>query len=342
MKSKILFTWLLLLAVFSGLAQEKTYVVENVVSRPGVSMRGLSVVSDKVIWLSGSHGTVGRSIDGGKNWKWFTVAGFEKTEFRDIEGFDAQTAVIMGIGEPAVILKTYNGGESWKKVYENPTKGMFLDAMEFWNSESGIVVGDPIEGRFFISRTFDGGTTWKDIPYKIRPVADSGEALFAASGTNIRRLDRDEAVFVTGGLKSRMFVREKSVPLPLAQGNESTGANSIAVRDIKKRKKSNVMIVVGGNYSKDTVSAGNCVYTHDGGKTWISPLTPPSGYRSCVEYVSKEIILACGTSGVDLSTDGGKNFRLITKEGYHVCRKAKEGKIVFLAGNGKVAQLILR
>ena len=128
------------------------------------SMRGLSVVSDKLIWVSGSGGTVGKSVDAGITWKWMTVKGFEKNDFRDIEAFDAQTAVIMGIADPAYILKTVDGGDNWKIVFENKAKGMFLDAMEFWNDQSGIVIGDPIDGKFFISRTFDGGSSWQDIP----------------------------------------------------------------------------------------------------------------------------------------------------------------------------------
>ncbi|HRF17370.1 MAG TPA: oxidoreductase, partial [Chitinophagaceae bacterium] len=152
--------------------------VEVLTSGTNTSIRGLSVVNDNVIWVSGSKGTVGRSSNGGKTWKWMIVKGFENKEFRDIEAFDASTAIIMAVSEPAYILKTIDGGESWKIVYENKDKGMFLDAMEFWNEKAGIVIGDPINGRFFISRTFDGGNSWQDIPFDKRPVADSGEACF--------------------------------------------------------------------------------------------------------------------------------------------------------------------
>src|SRR5689334_13613732 len=107
--------------------------VEFLTSGNKASIRGLSVVSDRIVWVSGSNGQVGRSLDGGSTWKWFTVKGFEKRDFRDIEAFDAVTAVIMAVEEPANILKTVDGGETWKVVYENPTKGMFLDAMEFWD-----------------------------------------------------------------------------------------------------------------------------------------------------------------------------------------------------------------
>ena len=88
-------------------------------------MRGLSVVNDKTIWVSGSNGTVGKSIDGGDNWTWMTVKGFEKTDFRDIEAFDAKKAIIMGVAEPAYILKTVDGGNNWKVVYENKTQACF-------------------------------------------------------------------------------------------------------------------------------------------------------------------------------------------------------------------------
>src|SRR5215831_3379399 len=321
-------------------AQKGLPQVEILTSGNETSLRGLSVVNDNVVWVSGSKGTVGKSTNGGKNWKWFTVKGFEKKDFRDIEAFDATTAVIISIDEPAYILKTNDGGETWKVVYENKTKGMFLDAMEFWNEQSGIVIGDSVDGRFFVVRSFDGGSTWRDVPFDNRPVADSGEACFAASGTNVRALDRDEAVFVSGGKKSRIFIRDKSFMLPIIQGRETTGANSISVFDNGSRNGGKKMIVVGGDFNADSSSEKNCFISDVGGKAWSAPKVPPHGYRSCVEYLSKKIILTCGLNGVDYSNDGGKTFVWISKEGFHVCRIAKLGTTIFLAGNnGKIGKL---
>jgi photosystem II stability/assembly factor-like uncharacterized protein len=315
--------------------------VELLTSGTKTSLRGLSVVSDKIVWVSGSSGTVGKSTDGGNTWNWMTVPGYEKRDFRDIEAFDDKTAIIMAISEPADILKTTDGGKSWKLVYENATKGMFLDAMEFWNTESGIIVGDPIDGRFFVTRSFDGGNTWHDIPYNERPKADTGEGCFASSGTNVRNLDKDEACFVSGGPTAHLFIRDKIISLPILQGKVSTGANSVAVKDHAKLHGGHHLIVVGGDFAKDTMQEKNCFLTDDGGKTWVRPTTPPHGYRSCVEFIGGSKVICCGTSGVDLSTDDGLNWTLVATTGFHACRVAKKGKAVFLAGgNGRIAKLI--
>ncbi len=330
--NKYLFSILFSIISVSASAQK----VEIISTGKNTSLRGLSVVNDKTVWVSGSNGTVGRSLDSGHTWKWMQVKGFEKTDFRDIEAFDETTAVIMGIGEPAYILKTFDGGENWKVIYENKTKGMFLDAMEFWNEQSGIVLGDPINGKMFIARTFDGGLNWQPLPVANYPVADSGEACFASSGTNIRKINNKEVVFVSGGLRSHLFIRDKKVLLPIIQGKESTGANSIAAKNKK------TFIVVGGDFTKKDDTTKNCVITTNAGKTWSAPQTAPHGYRSCIEYLQKKNWVSCGLNGVDYSKDEGNNFSLISTEGFHVVRKAKKGKAVYFAGsNGRIGKLVL-
>ena len=331
-KMKLLFAGI---ALFIFVTNLKAQTIKLLNSGTNISIRGLSVVDNHTIWASGSAGMVGRSTDGGTTWKWIKVKGFEKTDFRDIEAFNNKTAVIMGVDTPAYILRTTDGGDTWKTVYENNTKGMFLDAMEFWNEESGIVVGDPINNKFYITRTFDGGKTWQEIPPQNYPLADSGEACFASSGTNIRKLNKQEAVFVSGGVKSRMFIRDNRIELPIVQGKETTGANSVAV------KNSKIMIVVGGDFTaKDSVGK-NCCITIDGGKTFFFPTTPPHGYRSCVEYIDKTQWISCGLNGTDISNDEGKNWNWISRESFNVCRKAKKGKAVFFAGGaGRIGKLV--
>lgn len=327
---KILFAALLISV--SQICFSQTIDIVNTGTK--TSIRGLSVVDDQTIWVSGSSGMIGKSTDAGITWAWTTVKGFEKTEFRDIEAFDDKTAIIMGIDSPAYILRTVDGGETWNTVFQDFRSGIFLDAMEFWNEQSGIVIGDPINGRFFIARTFDGGRSWQEIPEDNKPTAEKGEACFASSGTNIRALNKSEAVFISGGMVSNLHIRNGKTPVPMQLGKESTGANSIAV------KNSKVMMVVGGDFMDRESSVSNCAITRDAGSSWEIPEVSPHGYRSCVEYIGKKDWIACGLTGVDYSYDDGVSFSLISKESFHVCRKAKKGRAVFLAGNnGKIARL---
>jgi len=328
---------------YNPLSAQRQAQVEILTSGTKTSLRGLSVVNDNVVWVSGSRGMVGRSLNGGKNWKWVTVNGYEKTEFRDIEAFDANTAIIMAIGEPAYILKTTDGGDTWKVVYENTTKGMFMDAMDFSDNQNGIVIGDPINGKPFIARTNNTGNTWTEINADAFNLAvDSGEAFFAASGTNVRLFANNDFFIVSGGRKSRLLTNKGITPLPLMQGRESTGANSIDIFDEGfPDKPGKYMIIVGGDFAADSLREDICVYTKNGGKTWKKPKVPPHGYRSAVEYLDKTDIAACGINGVDISTDGGNTWKLISKEGFNSLRIARIGTTVYLAGNnGKVGKLV--
>jgi len=327
---RILFFFLLVVILSPARAQK----IELLTSGTSGSFRGLSVVDDNIVWVSGSNGTVGRSLNGGKTWQWIVVPGYEKRDFRDIEAFDENTAVIIAIAEPASILKTTDGGKTWKLVYNNDKKGMFLDAMSFLDDRIGMVIGDPVEGHLFFAVTPDKGDTWREMNTGVDAVPDSGEACFASSGTNIRLLPPHRVLFITGGKRSRISHLDELVDLPIIQGTGSTGANSFAVQD------DNDLIVVGGDFARDTAREKNCVISHDQGRTWIAPATPPHGYRSCVEYIGRDKLITCGTSGVDISTDGGMNWQLIDPGSYHVCLKAKKGKAVFLAGGGgRVAKL---
>jgi hypothetical protein len=328
---KKIFSFLTILVCIVNLINAQT--IKLLTSGTKTSLRGLSVVTDKIIWASGSNGTVAKSIDAGQTWKWITVKGFEKTDFRDIEAFDDKTAIIMGIDSPAYILKTIDGGEIWKTVYQNNTKGIFLDAMDFINDKIGVVAGDPINGKFFIARTNDAGNTWVEDIFDKCPTADSGEACFASSGTNIRMLTYNKSILVSGGLASHLFLNTVKLNLPILQGIESSGANSIAA------KNSKMLIVVGGDFnSKDSI-VKNCYISKNGGRTWLNPIKSPSGYRSCIEYLYKNTWITCGLNGSDFTKDNGMHFNVISKESFHTCRKAKHGQSVYFTGsNGRVGK----
>src|SRR5215211_3815540 len=111
------------------------------------SFRGLSVVSEKVIWASGTGGTVIKTTDGGKMRRVMAVPGADKLDFRDIEAFDGNTAYILSIGngDSSRIYKTVNGGENWTLQFTNSDPRAFFDAIARWDANNCIAMSDPID-----------------------------------------------------------------------------------------------------------------------------------------------------------------------------------------------------
>lgn len=329
-----LFSTIALLLITSVLQAQKIELLEQ---GKRTSIRGLSVVNDKVAWISGSGGYLAITTDAGKTWAWQQVKGYEKADFRDIEAFSDKEAIIMSSGTPALILKTTDGGTTWSLKYRNDDKAYFLDAMDFAGKKHGFILGDPISNKFLLLETNDAGETWH--PFKNPPDAMPGEAAFAASGTCLRVDKKSNISIVTGGKVARSLNHSADselwniTNLPITHGPESNGAFSIA---------DNNMIVVGGNYSKDklkdSVSCKFDAIKHE----YVLSLSQTAGYQSCVEQISKQTYLTTGTAGSNISTDGGLNWTQIDTNSFNVCRKAKSGKLVLLAGDsGKIAVLKL-
>ena len=233
-----------------------------------VSLRGLSVVNDQVFWASGSKGMVARSTDGGKTIAWMQVSGYAQRDFRDIHAFDSNTAIIMGIAEPAVMLRTEDAGKTWTKVFEDTTKGMFLDAMDFHGSY-GVVIGDPIKDSVYLAMSTNGGRNWqKIIPENNCAVMQNGEAFFASSGSNIQWYGRSSSpkfAYISGGTQSRLFINNQCYTLPMLRDKNSTGANALAISGKQG-------VIVGGDFAADSISTGNVIlFTTEVSKNFVIP-----------------------------------------------------------------------
>lgn len=353
MKAKYLLVATLVLSITIGrLNAQKIQVIET--NKP-VSIRGLSVVNDKVAWLSSSGGYTAVTHDGGHTWNWQQIKGYEKADFRDIEAFSDKEAIIMSSGTPALILKTTDGGANWQLKYRNDDKAYFLDAMDFSNDKHGLILGDPIDKKFLLLETNDGGENWHT--FANLPDAEEGEAAFAASGTCLRINKEREINIVSGGKISRSIFYNPptnewiSQYLPIKQGKESQGTFSVS---------QDAFVFVGGDYSLSNMSdSTSCLFDPSlaGVKNGLRASQKfPSGYQSSVEYLygkkskfpvnAKSFLsgtyISTGLSGSNISNDGGFNWRQIDTTSFNVCRKAKSGKLVLLAGDkGKIGILAL-
>ncbi|MEZ5424692.1 MAG: hypothetical protein R2747_00380 [Pyrinomonadaceae bacterium] len=304
--------------------------------------RGLAVVGPRIIWASGTGGTVIKTTDGGRNWTVIKVPGAEKLDFRDIEAFDDRTAYILSIGngDSSRIYKTNDGGKTWELQFKNEDEKAFFDALAFWDRDHGIAMSDPVDGFYLLLATEDGGKTWRRTGEDKMARARDGEAAFAASGTCLLANGRSDVFLVSGGNDARVFRSGNRglswfvADAPFVKGTGGSGIFSIAMYDEKRG------VIVGGNYEKPDEMTDNLAFTTDGGATWASG-KGLSGYRSAVTYIDKKTILAVGSSGSDISRDGGKTWRNIDKEDYNAVQ-AKGKKAIWAVGpKGMVARYSL-
>jgi photosystem II stability/assembly factor-like uncharacterized protein len=308
------------------------------------SLRGLSVVNDFTAWASGASGTYLRTTDGGETWISGTVPNAEELDFRDVGGIDADTAIILSAGEPAKMFKTADGGATWEELYSNTTPGIFFDSMAFWDHSHGVAFSDPVEGSFVIIKTTDGGRTWQQVPPENLPRPIEGEAGFAASGTMVAIQGAQHAWIGTGGTAARVLRSTdqggtwSAAETPMRSGESSTGIFSITFWDELTG------IVVGGDYRDPNNPRANAAITTDGGLTW-APVedSPPRGFRSAVAYVAytyPPMLIAVGTSGVDISRDGGRTWTSLSTDGYHAVDVSPSGRVGWVAGSeGRIARI---
>jgi photosystem II stability/assembly factor-like uncharacterized protein len=291
------------------------------------SLRGIHAVGGGVAWASGTNGTILRTEDGGYMWQSCAMPpGAEKLDFRGIWAWDAQTAIVMssGPGDQSRLYKTTDGCSSWKLLFTNPDRDGFWDAVVFWDSKRGFVLGDPVKNKFVLLDTLDQGKTWGHVE---TGDLDQGKTHLGAFAASNSALVAENAVpsFGTSGPDgpyyyagnsvctmltaqshpeacSQRFLRFEREKLPLAGNSASAGIFSIAQNGLR-------LVAVGGEYTKPNESQGSAAWSADIGKTWTAAEKPPHGYRSAVAWdADAKAWIAAGTNGSDISYDDGKTW----------------------------------
>jgi len=350
---KSLFLPLLLVVVTNVLADESVIkpIWNNGTSGVTARLRGVSAANEKVVWASGSANSVLRTADGGVNWvKIVLPADMDSTplDFRDIDAVDDHTAYLLCIGPSTAsrIYKTSDDGQHWTLQYTNPDPKGFLDAMTYWDAQSGLVVGDSIDGHLQILITENGGATWNKISDAVLPAALPNEGAYSASGSNIAMSGNSNAwIGLSAVTKSRVLHtadRGKSWTVsdtPIAT-SESAGIFSVAFRDTLHG------VIVGGDYKNESAAVDNVAITSDGGNTWTLVKDHGlSGFRSAVQYLpGTTSLIAVGPSGADFSQDDGQTWRKIDYPagigGFDAISFSQSSKTAWASGNnGALARL---
>jgi photosystem II stability/assembly factor-like uncharacterized protein len=307
-------------------------------------LRGLSVVSEQTVWASGSVGTVLRTTNGGATWQSVGPPGTENLQFRDIEAFDADTAVILSIGTTSDsfrIYRTADGGSTWQLVFTNAEPAAFYDCMTFFDAHRGLALSDPVDGRFRILGTSDGGRTWSIVQADMPPALPA-EFAFAASGQCITSSGGRDAWFGTGGdAIARVFHSSDggltwTVANTPVRSGPSSGIFALAFRDHEHG------LVTGGDFLAPTASPDAMALSDDGGASWRLVAEAPNEYRSGAHWVTGTTAIAVGPSGSDVSVDQGESwdrfdngsFDTVDCAGGFACwASGEQGRVAFLTSS---------
>jgi photosystem II stability/assembly factor-like uncharacterized protein len=310
------------------------------------SLRGLDAVSGRVAWASGSHGTVLRTVDGGRSFDRVGPAGTGGLQYRDIEAFDANSAVVMSVGNYPGSFRIYvtdNGGRRWTLAFRNREPQAFYDCMSFFDRQRGLALSDPVDGKFRILATNDGGRSWHVQSRAGMPAALPGEFAFAASGTCLVTEGPRDAWFATGGgRQARVFHSAdggrtwNAVATPIRSGS-TAGIYSLAFRDRLQG------LAIGGDFLTPDSAPRALALTADGGRTWtlVGRTAAPGAYRSGSAWVpgTRGTAIVVGPTGSDISTDGGFHWRRFDSGSFHAVDCAPDGACWASGELGRIAKL---
>ena len=277
-------------------------------------LQSVSPVSDDVVWVSGHQATYARSVDGGVTWTAAVVPEADGLQFRDVAAFDERTAYLMsaGSGDQSRIYRTDDGGGTWTLQYTADHPEAFLDCMDFWSPERGLVYGDAVDGVPFLLSTEDGGESWSRVRPDALPPALEGEGGFAASGTCVTAGDEGRAWVATGNGPRARILRTEDYGASWQVADAPVIGGSAAGLTTIQMGATGDGVALGGVIGDDSIRSDNVAITSDGGVTWSpgGPLVMAGPvYGSGLAPSTEGFLVAVGPRGLDWSVDGGRTWQ---------------------------------
>ncbi len=185
----------------------KTWIEK--LSQPGTFFRTVGFVNEK-IGFAGNIGTdyfpgvtdttpLYMTDDGGESWhavstidgptvKGLCAIDLLHTQFINSGVLDSRTVIHAGgrVGGPAFLLRSMDGGKTWKSQDLSAHTKMILD-VKFFDENRGLIMGasdtDTEKSNALIIATQDGGATWKKVYQSNRPFEITWKASFPTRDT---------------------------------------------------------------------------------------------------------------------------------------------------------------
>ncbi|THV59622.1 oxidoreductase [Flagellimonas alvinocaridis] len=306
-----------------------------------VSIRAITFLDSNTLAFAGSKGIYG-TVDVRTEKVRTNIQKYDSIvpDFRAV-GNTSSDFFMLSVANPALLYKTGDQGKM-EVVYTEEGKGVFYDAMAFWNDMEGIAVGDSVNGCLSIILTKDGGQTWSKISCEHLPEGIEGEGAFAASNTNISAVGNTVWVATTEGRiyhssdKGATWSVQQS---PIIHQEPTQGIYSMAFYD------ESIGFAIGGDYTQPDANTANKIITQDGGKTWdlIADGQEP-GYKSCVQFVPNSKgkgLVAVGFTGISYSANGGESWKSMSEESFYTLRFLND-TVAYAAGKHRIAKLVFK
>ncbi|HTS89313.1 MAG TPA: hypothetical protein VMG41_12550 [Gemmatimonadales bacterium] len=317
--------------------------LQDLVSGTTQRLQAVSVVNDKVVWVSGTGGTYAVTLDGGATWRTATVPEADSLEFRDVAAFDNDNAYLLsaGNGTNSRIYRTVDAGVDWAIQFVNRDSAAFYDCFAFWDKDNGLAWSDAVNGRFPYVTTTDGGEVWRRHELD---GATANEGAFAASGTCVTTQGNAAAFVATGGGEKARVLRSadrgltwQSATTPITQGSRTTGLTSVAFRNPRDG------IAAGGDIAGKDSATAEVIRTSDGGVTWTLAARPTfPGPVFAVVYVpgTDATVVAVGPGGASWSADEGRTWRVLDSLSYWSAGFAGKSGGWLVGPGGRITKVI--
>ncbi len=122
----------------------------------------------------GGPAKLARSLDGGETWAVIDMTPYTAM-ILDVKFFDAMNGIVFGASDADVqvsharILRTDDGGNTWKTAYESKRPFEITWKGSFPSRKVGYATvqsydPDPANSQRYVVKTNDGGKTWKELP----------------------------------------------------------------------------------------------------------------------------------------------------------------------------------
>ncbi len=296
---------------------------------------GLDAADASVVWASGARGTWLRSTDGGRTWTAGQVPGADTLQFRDVEAFGPNEALVLSIGNGAAsrLYRTRDAGRSWQNVWTNPEPEAFYDCMAF-DGPRGFAISDAVGTRLPVIESRDAGATWT---VGTAPEARPGEGGYASSGTCALAFDGRRYAITNGGDgPDRLLVydgtRWSARLLPIRSDDGARGGSTLA--------RSGAGLVAGllGAIDSTTVLRGPA------GPGVFRPLgrTTIRGVYGLASSRDGERLVAVGPGGLDASSDGGRTWLHLASDNLWTATVLPDGTFLVAGMRGRVGRVVWR